>query len=298
MPAARLARRRAPPGSREAGVRVAGARRRGAAGPRARASSGPGSPLVDDVAGPAAEAVRRAGGAPRGPRAAPAPDRHRRTSATSSCAVGPGVFVPRPETELLAGWAVEQAGAVAAAGRRPVVVDLGTGSGAIAKAVADEVPGRRRARRRARRARPRAGPRATSPAPASTCARATWPRRSTTWPAPSTSWSATRRTSRTRPGSRWPPRCATTTPQLALYAAGDGLDAIRVVERRAALLLRPGGVVGVEHADVQGESAPAVFAATGRWEQVRDHRDLAGRRALPDRAAGTMSPPARGSRDR
>ena len=49
-------------------------------------------------------------------------------------------------------------------------------------------------------------------------------------------------------------------PDLALYATGDGLDTIRVVERRAALLLRPGGVVGVEHADVQGESAPAVFS--------------------------------------
>ena len=55
-------------------------------------------------------------------------------------AVGPGVFVPRPETELLAGWAVEQAAAVVAAGRVPVVVDLCTGSGAIALAVATEVP--------------------------------------------------------------------------------------------------------------------------------------------------------------
>jgi release factor glutamine methyltransferase len=36
-------------------------------------------------------------------------------------------------------------------------------------------------------------------------------------------------------------------------------------------------VVGVEHADLQGESAPALFSGTGRWEQVRDHRDLAGR---------------------
>ncbi|MFZ2503925.1 MAG: HemK/PrmC family methyltransferase, partial [Nocardioides sp.] len=51
-------------------------------------------------------------------------------------AVGPGVFVPRPETELLAGWAIEQAAPLAA----PVVVDLCTGSGAIAKSVADEVP--------------------------------------------------------------------------------------------------------------------------------------------------------------
>ncbi len=51
-------------------------------------------------------------------------------------AVGPGVFVPRPETELLAGWAIEKAQDQA----DPVVVDLATGSGAIAKAIADEVP--------------------------------------------------------------------------------------------------------------------------------------------------------------
>ena len=47
--------------------------------------------------------------------------------------VGPGVFVPRPETELLAGWAVEACTSLS----DPVVVDLCTGSGAVAKAVAD-----------------------------------------------------------------------------------------------------------------------------------------------------------------
>jgi release factor glutamine methyltransferase len=66
-------------------------------------------------------------------------------------------------------------------------------------------------------------------------------------------------------------------PHLALFSCDDGLVAMRVLEARAALLLKPGGVVGAEHADVQGESAPAVFAATGRWTEVRDHRDLAGR---------------------
>jgi release factor glutamine methyltransferase len=45
----------------------------------------------------------------------------------------------------------------------------------------------------------------------------------------------------------------------------------------AARLLRPGAVVGAEHADVQGESAAALFAGTGRWCDVRDHLDLAGR---------------------
>ena len=66
-------------------------------------------------------------------------------------------------------------------------------------------------------------------------------------------------------------------PHLALFSGEDGLDAIRVLERRAAVLLRPGGVVGFEHADVQGESAPAIFTRTGRWTEVRDHHDLAGR---------------------
>ena len=88
---------------------------------------------------------------------------------------------------------------------------------------------------------------------------------------------ATRRTSRSTPGSRSHRRRATTTPTLALWSGDDGLDAMRVVGARAARLLRPGGWVGAEHADVQGESAPALFAATGRWREVRDHPDLAGR---------------------
>jgi release factor glutamine methyltransferase len=66
-------------------------------------------------------------------------------------------------------------------------------------------------------------------------------------------------------------------PAAALWSGDDGLEAMRVLERRAAALLRRGGVVGAEHADVQGESAPAVFRAAGRWAEVRDHRDLADR---------------------
>ena len=66
-------------------------------------------------------------------------------------------------------------------------------------------------------------------------------------------------------------------PALALWSGDDGLDATRVLEQRAAHLLRVGGWVGAEHADVQGESVPAVFGATGRWAEVRDNPDLAGR---------------------
>src|SRR3954466_13357071 len=51
-------------------------------------------------------------------------------------AVGPGVFVPRPETEQLAGWALDRLAGI----REPVVLDLGSGSGALALSIAHEHP--------------------------------------------------------------------------------------------------------------------------------------------------------------
>jgi release factor glutamine methyltransferase len=191
-------------------------------------------------------------------------------------AVGPGVFVPRPETELLAGWAIERALEPSPGVAYPVVVDLGTGSGAIARAVADEVP-------HARVHAVELDPAAHGWAARNLAGTQVDLRQGDLGSAfddlagtvdvvvsnppyiPHEAWESVGAEVRDH------------DPHLALYATGDGLDMIRVVERRAAHLLRPGGVVGVEHADVQGESAPAVFTGTGRWEQVRDHRDLAGR---------------------
>ena len=54
--------------------------------------------------------------------------------------MGPGVFVPRPETEVMTGWAVDRLREMAERGIQPLAVDLGTGSGAVAKALATEVP--------------------------------------------------------------------------------------------------------------------------------------------------------------
>jgi len=192
--------------------------------------------------------------------------------------VGPGVFVPRPETELLAGWAVEAALAVPsrASTDGPVVVDLGTGSGAIAKAVAHEVPGARvhavelDERAHAWAVRNLAGTgvdlRQGDLAEAFDDLAGTVDIVVSNPPyIPHDAWESVAAEARDH------------DPSLALWSGGDGLDTIRVVERRAALLLRPGGVLGVEHADAQGESAPAVLSATGRWEHVRDHPDLAGR---------------------
>ena len=187
-------------------------------------------------------------------------------------AVGPGVFVPRPETELLAGWAIEQASAMDA----PVVVDLCTGSGAIARAVVDEVPHARvhavelDDRAHAWAARNLAGTgvelRHGDMADAFDDLAGTVDVVVCNPPyIPLEAWESVAREARDH------------DPHLALFSGDDGLVAMRVLERRAALLLRPGGVVGAEHADVQGTSAPAVFSGTGRWTEVRDHRDLAGR---------------------
>ena len=84
------------------------------------------------------------------------------------------------------------------------------------------------------------------------------------------------------------PEVAQFDPSLALWSGPDGLDAVRTVEQVAARLLRPGGTVVVEHADLQGVSAPAVFLSSGRWTDVVDHRDLAGR----DRYLTATKPPS------
>lgn len=187
--------------------------------------------------------------------------------------VGRGVFVPRPETELLAGWAIDRA---RGAGATPRVVDLCCGSGAIALSLVDEVPG---ARVYAVELDPEAH---------------TWAERNLgpvgvdlrlgdmaeAFPELDGTVDVVVCNPPYIPLDAWASVAAEARdhdPSLALWSGHDGLDAMRVLERTAARLLRPGGWVGAEHADAQGESAPRVFVTAGRWTQVRDHRDLAGR---------------------
>ena len=227
--------------------------------------------LVDDVPAPAAEeyavlVARRAAREPLQHLTGTAWFRH------VELLVGRGVFVPRPETELLAGWAVESASPIDA----PVVVDLGTGSGAIAKAVAHEVPA-------ARVHAVELDESAHGWAVRNLAGTGVDLRQGDLAEAFDDLTGAVDVVVSNPPyipHEAWESVAAEVRdhdPDLALYASGDGLDTIRVVEQRAALLLRPGGVVGVEHADAQGESAPAVFTTTGRWVDVRDHPDLADR---------------------
>jgi len=190
-------------------------------------------------------------------------------------AVGPGVFVPRPETEVVVDAVLAALRGADHVDHGPVVVDLGTGSGAIALSVAHELPG---ARVHAVEADPGAHAWAARNA-AGTAVDLRLGDMADAFPdldgtvdvvvsnPPYIPVGAVVRD----------PEVATHDPALALWSGPDGLDAVRAVERVAARLLRAGGTVVVEHADLQGESAPAVFAATGRWTGVADHRDLAGR---------------------
>jgi release factor glutamine methyltransferase len=67
-------------------------------------------------------------------------------------------------------------------------------------------------------------------------------------------------------------------PEVALYGgSADGLQIPLEVAARAAFLLRPGGFFVMEHADVQGDSLPAALVSTGSWREVQDHLDLNGR---------------------
>jgi release factor glutamine methyltransferase len=195
--------------------------------------------------------------------------------------VGPGVFVPRPETEAMTGWAIDRLGEMDVA--EPVVTDLGTGSGAIGLAIAQEVP---RARVHAVEADP--------------LARA-WAERNIRRYADSAPYTSGRVTLHaddftdaladlngtvdlvvSNPpyipvGALVPPEVSEYDPPAALWSGVDGLDAIRVVQRTARRLLRPGGLVAVEHGAQQGPAVYWVFPEESGWRDTRNNKDLAGR---------------------
>lgn len=193
--------------------------------------------------------------------------------------VGPGVFVPRPETEVMTGVAVDELRRCADSGvRRPLAVDLCTGSGAVALSLAVEVPGARVvgvelepaahafAARNAARLAPDVELRLGDMADAvEDLAGAVHVVTANPPYIPLDAYESVVDEARVH------------DPPAALWSGDDGLDAVRVVAAVAGRLLVDGGLVVCEHADAQGTLAPAVFAAHGGFTQVRDHTDLLGR---------------------
>ena len=186
----------------------------------------------------------------------------------------PGAFIVRPETELVA----EHAIAVARELPVPRVVDLCTGSGAIALAVATEVAGAQVwavelseaalevAARNVEEIAPGVRLVAADAATALTELDGTIDVVVSNPPYV--------------PDDAIPrdPEVREHDPDLALYGGGgDGLAVPRQVIASAARLLRSGGTFVMEHADVQGPAARAACEATGAFTQVRTERDLSGR---------------------
>ena len=195
--------------------------------------------------------------------------------------VGPGVFVPRPETETVAQFAIDAL--VAAQADEPLAVDLCTGSGAIALALATEVPSAQ-----------------VWAVEKSADAHA--------WAAENVAALGGGRVNLIHgdladfvPGALAPERLAGRThvvisnppyvpdamvprdaevrdhdPDLALYGGSDGLDVIRIISGVAAELLREGGTLVLEHAEGQGEAIRSLLARDG-WRSPATHPDLTGR---------------------
>lgn len=176
--------------------------------------------------------------------------------------VGPGVFVPRPETELVAGYVIDHLRAPA------VVVDLCSGSGAIALSVAHEVPG--------------TTVHAVELDPdALGWARRNDPDGTVIWHQGPVEGCLTELDGQVDVVVSNPPYVPVGTPvdretaehdpALALWGGADGLDVVRQVEQAARRLLRTGGLVVVEHDVTHGTAAPEVFRD---WAEVEDHEDL------------------------
>ena len=194
--------------------------------------------------------------------------------------VGPGVFVPRPETEVLVDLAlaeVDRLSVTRPSGIR--LVDLCAGSGAIAFALKHERPEvtvrslelSEHAVAWAAANRERLGldvevvqGDATEPA----------------FP----DWEGTVDIVTVNPpyipvgAVPLDPEVRDHDPELALYGGSeDGLTTPAAVARTAAGLLRSGGLLLMEHADSQGASLPAALGRAGQWEGAEDHADLTGR---------------------
>lgn len=186
-------------------------------------------------------------------------------------AVGPGVFIPRPETESLLEWALAQA-----LPDQPLIVDLCTGSGALAVALAHERPGARIF------------------AVDDSVDALTYARRNSAGTAIelieadvaapgllSEHDGAVDLIVANPPyipdGAQLDPEVAQHDPGHALFGGPDGMRVIGPIVDVAARLLRPGASIGVEHDDTTSGATAALFDRAGVFTEVVARRDLAGR---------------------
>ena len=190
-------------------------------------------------------------------------------------AVGPGVFVPRPETEFVAQFAIDALRAVPVP--KPVGVDLGTGSGAIALAMATEVP---HAVVYGVEVSPRAfiWTRQNFRESRADNATAVFVDLADALPELDGTVDVVISNPPYIPAGAVPrdPEVRLFDPEIALYGGEDGLDVVRQVSASAARLLHPGGALVLEHGELQAAQIAALLKQDG-WKAIAHHRDLLGR---------------------
>jgi release factor glutamine methyltransferase len=198
--------------------------------------------------------------------------------------VGPGVFVPRPETEIVAQLAIDAL--MAAASDSPVAVDLGTGSGAIALSLATEVA-HARVYAAEKSAEAFAWARENFAATGAANAVLQLVDLADAFPELDGTVSVVVSNPPYVPDGAIPrdPEVREYDPPQALYAGADGLDVVRVLSRTALRLLRPGGALIVEHGEWQGAAIRDILAHDG-WRAAATHPDLTAR----DRATTAVRP--------
>jgi len=199
-------------------------------------------------------------------------------------AVGPGVFVPRPETEMVAQLAIDALRAAASAS--PIAVDLGTGSGAIALSLATEVP------------------HARVFAAENSVDAFVWTKENAARIGADNLRLAFIDLERAFgdldgtvsvvvsnppyvPDAAIPrdPEVRHYDPPAALYGGEDGLDVVRTLSHVGLRLAHPGGLIVIEHGEWQGEAIRAILAADG-WQAAATHPDL----TMRDRATTALRP--------
>lgn len=187
-------------------------------------------------------------------------------------AVGPGVFIPRPETESVVQLVIDHVQGMA----HPRIVDLGTGSGAIAGSIAQEVPG---AEVHAVEYSPFAHAWAEKNL-APLGVRLTLGDLRDALPELDGTFDVVVSNPPYIPAEAIPnePEVALHDPPEALYGGGaDGMELPTAAAASAARLLVPGGYFVMEHAEVQATWIAAMLKRTGAWTEITTHPDLNGK---------------------
>ncbi|MDN3494580.1 peptide chain release factor N(5)-glutamine methyltransferase [Planococcus sp. APC 4015] len=198
--------------------------------------------------------------------------------------VGPGVFIPRPETEMVAQLAIDLL--KAAASPAPIAVDLGTGSGAIALAMATEVP-HARVFAAENSVEAYVWTKENFDLVGADNARLAFIDLAHAFAELDGTVSVVASNPPYVPDAAIPrdPEVRFFDPPAALYGGADGLDVVRVLSVVGLRLAHPGGSIVIEHGEWQGEAIRAILAADG-WRSASTHPDL----TMRDRATTAIRP--------